>query len=199
MFQGTSRLGTMDPIRVDNIAQYTVKIVDGALVLTPKDPLMNHIKQFKKDLPVRKPAPRTPDPNKCVEKHEEFENELWNPDGVVSRGVLYTFQDRSKVPPCKCTKSEAFHNLLLDREWYRHRKEVNRYRRMCANNRVIRPVNANTLTVPDEDSDEYSMDNIIRRMDREELIFDLTSKKVSFMSGYTDHELRALLRKTYDL
>jgi hypothetical protein len=188
----------MDPIRVDNISQYSVKIVDGALVLTPKDPMLQHIKRFKKDLPTRKPAPRTPDPNKCVEKHEEFEDELWIPEGMISRGKTYPLRDRALVPQCKCMKNDAYHDLLEDKEWYRHRKEVNRYRRMCANNRVIKPVNANTLSIPDDDSDdEYSMSNIIRRMDREELMFDLNSKKISFMSGYTDHELRALLMRAY--
>jgi hypothetical protein len=51
--------------------------------------------------------------------------------------------------------------------------------------------------VSEESEDEYSMENIIHRMDREELEFDLNSQKISFMSGYTDHELRALLRKAY--
>lgn len=149
-------------------------------------------------MPTRKPAPRTPDPNKCVEKHEEFEDELWIPEGMISRGKTYPLRDRALVPQCKCMKNDAYHDLLEDKEWYRHRKEVNRYRRMCANNRVIKPVNANTLSIPDDDSDdEYSMSNIIRRMDREELIFDLNSKKISFMSGYTDHELRALLMRAY--
>jgi hypothetical protein len=88
---------------------------------------------------------------------------------------------------------------LDDPAWFKHRKEVNRYRRMCANNRVIRPLSADALVVPDDSDDEYSLENIICRMDREELELDLKSKRISFMSGFTDHELRALLRKAYDV
>jgi hypothetical protein len=90
---------------------------------------------------------------------------------------------------------------MSDKDWYKHRKEVNRYRRMCANNRVIRPLPVEKMTVPepvDSDSeDEYSMANIIKRMDREELEGDLKVKNISFMSGYTDHELRSLLCRAY--
>ena len=188
----------MEPICVHNIANYSVKIVDGNLIITPKDNLIGHVRKYKKEIPRRKPSPKTPDPNKCVEKHEEFENELWT-DKMVSKGRVYTMQERDEFPPCQCSKSEVFHKLLDDSAWFKHRKEVNRYRRMCANNRVIRPLSADALVVPDDSDDEYSLENIICRMDRDELELDLKSKKISFMSGFTDHELRALLRKAYDV
>jgi hypothetical protein len=191
----------MEQIRIPNISQYSVKVINGELIITPKDPMNPHIQRYKKEIPRRKPSPKTPDPNKRVEKHEEFEDELWNLDGMISRGKEYTIQDRHEYPSCKCSKSIVYHDTLSDKEWFRHRKEVNRYRRMCANNRVIKPIHESTLVVPDEveSDDEYSMENIIQRMDREELELDLTSQHISFMSGYTDHELRALLRKAYKL
>ena len=188
----------MEPIRIDNISNYNVEIVNGALLVTPKDTSKDNIKRFKKSLPTRKPAPRTPDPNKCVEKTEEFEHELWLPNGMISRGKVYSIQERKSFPSCMCMKPDQFHQLLSDTDWYRHRKEVNRYRRMCANNRVIQPIKESALVI-DSESDEYSMENIIRRMDREELELDLTSQHISFMSGFTDHELRALLRKAYNI
>lgn len=186
----------MNPIRIENIANYTIKIENGDLVLLPKVP---HLKQFKQDLPKRNPAPKTPDPNKYVERCEEFEDELWVSEGMISKGITYTVDDRATFLPCKCTKPILFHDLLPDKEWVKHRKEVNRYRRMCANARVGRPLRIDKLIVPEDSDDEYSMEGIIRRMDREELEADLNIKKVSFMSGSTDHELRALLCKAYDV
>jgi hypothetical protein len=188
----------MDIIRIPNISNYSVKVVNGELIATPLDATHN---KKPKELSKRKPPPLTPDPNKCVEKHEEFEGERWTSDSMFSQGKEYTMLERAQFPPCQCSKNALYHDLLSDKEWHRHRKEVNRYRRMCANNRVIRPVRESSLVIPDEESeeseDEYSMENIIHRMDREELEFDLNSQKISFMSGYTDHELRALLRKAY--
>ena len=192
----------METIRIPNIAQYSIKVVHGDLVATPKDTTNPNIQRFKHEMSKRKPAPRTPDPNKRVEKHEEFEHELWMTEGMISRGKEYTIQERKLFPSCNCSKTELYHDLLSDKDWHRHRKEVNRYRRMCANNRVLRPLHESSIVVPDyksEDSDdEYSMENILERMDRDELEFDLNSQKISFMSGYTDHELRALLRKAYN-
>jgi len=203
----------METIQIDNISQYSIKVVNGSLVITPKDPVSStHVSKFKKEMrPSRVPPPKTVDPYKCVEKHEEFEDEIWIPNGVISKGTVYSISDRDKIPPCKCTKTTLFHNKMTDRDWYKHRKEVNRYRRMCANNRVIRPLPVEKITVPeidldtpeglsldDSDSeDEYSMVNIIKRMDRDELEDDLKRKHVSFMSGCTDHELRTLLCRAY--
>jgi len=203
----------METIQIDNISQYSIKVVNGSLVITPKDPVsIKHVSSFKKEIRSnRKIAPpKTPDPNRCVEKHEEFEDELWIPNGMISKGTVYPLCDRQKVIPCKCTKTTLFHNNMSDKDWYKHRKEVNRYRRMCANNRVIRPLPIEQMKVPepepvsisldDSDSeDEYSMQNIIKRMDRDELILDLKVKGVSFMSGHTDHELRTLLCRVYNV
>jgi len=198
----------MEPIQIDNISQYSIKVVNGSLVITPKDPVSStHVSKYKKEIPSRRvPPPKTVDPYKCVEKHEEFEDEIWIPNGMIHKGAVYSLSERDKVPPCKCTKTTLFHNKMSDKDWHKHRKEVNRYRRMCANNRVIRPLPVEKMVLPepelpvslDSDSeDEYSMVNIIKRMDREELEGDLTIKNISFMSGCTDHELRTLLCRAY--
>ena len=65
----------MEQIRIPNISQYSVKVINGELIITPKDPMNPHIQRYKKEIPRRKPSPKTPDPNKRVEKHEEFEDE----------------------------------------------------------------------------------------------------------------------------
>lgn len=196
----------METIQIDNISQYSIKVVNGSLVITPKDPVRStHVSKFKKEIPSRRiPPPKTIDPYKCVEKHEEFEDEIWIPNGMIHKGAVYSLEERDKVPPCKCTKTTLFHNKMSDKDWHKHRKEVNRYRRMCANNRVIRPLPIEKMTIPepglslDSDSeDDYSMVNIIKRMDREELEGDLKIKNISFMSGCTDHELRTLLCRAY--
>jgi len=196
----------MDTIQIDNISQYSIKIVNGSLVITPKDPVSsNHVSHFKKEIRSnRKIPPKTPHPFTCVEKHEEFEDELWIPNGMISKGTVFLMSERAKVIPCKCTKTTLFHNNMSDKDWYKHRKEVNRYRRMCANNRVIRPLPVEKVHVPEpqsepESDDEYSMENIIRRMDRDELEVDLKLKNISFMSGCTDHELRQLLSRAYNV
>jgi len=199
----------METIQIDNISQYSIKVVNGSLVITPKDPVSStHVSKYKKEIrPSRRvPPPKTVDPYKCVEKHEEFEDEIWIPNGMIHKGAVYSLSERDKVPPCKCTKTTLFHNKMSDKDWHKHRKEVNRYRRMCANNRVVRPLPVEKMVLPepelsvslDSDSeDEYSMANIIKRMDREELEGDLKVKNVSFMSGCTDHELRTLLCRAY--
>ena len=196
----------METIQIDNISQYSIKVVNGSLVITPHDPgRSTHVSKFKKEIPSRRsPPPKTLDPYKCVEKHEEFEDEIWIPNGMIHKGAVYSLEERDKVPPCKCTKTTLFHNKMSDKDWHKHRKEVNRYRRMCANNRVIRPLPIENMTIPepglslDSDSeDDYSMVNIIKRMDREELEGDLKIKNISFMSGCTDHELRTLLCRAY--
>ena len=65
-----------------------------------------------------------------IHPEEYFEGELWLP------GKLSTNLEKSDFPPCKCTRTQEQHDGMTDKEYWTHRREVNRYRRRSMNTRA---------------------------------------------------------------
>ena len=64
-----------------------------------------------------------------ISPEEYFEGELW-PSGRLQ----YTDLLEEEFPPCKCTKS---HEKMTTKEYWTHRRQVNRYRRKKMNERAL--------------------------------------------------------------
>ena len=73
-----------------------------------------------------------------VSPEEYFEGELWQ------RRLNYEELHVSDFPPCKCTKPVEYHESLSDKEYWIHRREVNRYRRMQMNLKAKRLLGEHT-------------------------------------------------------
>ena len=64
-----------------------------------------------------------------ISPEEYFEGELW-PTGKLQ----YTDLLEEDFPPCKCTKS---HDKMSPKEYWTHRRTINRYRRKKMNERAL--------------------------------------------------------------
>jgi len=73
-----------------------------------------------------------------VSPEEYFEGELW-----VGR-LQYTELKLDDFPPCKCSKTSEQHSAMTDKEYWTHRREINRYRRTLMNQRAKRMLGEHT-------------------------------------------------------
>lgn len=74
-----------------------------------------------------------------VSSEEYFEGELWLPGRLNYHEFVL-----SDFPPCKCKRTSEEHEAMPDKEYWMHRREVNRYRRMRMNMKAKRLLGEHT-------------------------------------------------------